>query len=390
MAQHDHNLVDDDNRFIIDGGTRQLNNVSGVKPSLMQYDHNSEKFVFEMPRYIDGHDMLNCDRLEVHYTNSTSGTSKSSRVATAGVDNLTSSLQEDPEDSNKLTFEWTITQNATQLAGTLIFQFKFWCKGNVSDDVDEAEYIWHSGKYSFVEILPSLNITDDLINKYPNAIEELDMRVDELEGRLADHIGPIVIKKFESSTTVALVGSYVDSPTLSWEFDRVPEAIMLYEGSEADGEGESLPKDSTEKVLEDVYVRGDSPNTKLQWTLVAIDERGNTSEPAVTSITFANRIYYGASTAPGTYNGAFVLDLKYKPLSATKLKSFTVTANEGQYIYYCLPKRLGTCIFSYGANEGGVSLVATVDVTNGSGYTEAYYVYRSDEAGLGSTPLGVK
>lgn len=390
MAQHDHNLVDDDNRFIIDGGTRQLNNVSGVKPSLMQYDHNSEKFVFEMPRYIDSHDMLNCDRLEVHYTNSTSGTSKSSRVATAGVDNLTSSLQEDLEDSNKLTFEWTITQNATQLAGTLIFQFKFWCKGNVSDDVDEAEYIWHSGKYSFVEILPSLNITDDLINKYPNAIEELDMRVDELEGRLADHIGPIVIKKFESSTTVALVGSYVDSPTLSWEFDRVPEAIMLYEGSEAEGEGESLPKDSTEKVLEDVYVKGDSPSTKLQWTLVAIDERGNTSEPAVTSITFANRIYYGASTAPSTYNGAFVLDLKYKPLSATKLKSFTVTANEGQYIYYCLPKRLGTCIFSYGANEGGVSLVATVDVTNGSGYTEAYYVYRSDEAGLGSTPLGVK
>lgn len=387
MAQHDHNLVDDDNRFTIDGGTRQLNNVSGVKPSLMQYDHNSEKFVFEMPRYIDGHDMLNCDRLEVHYTNSTSGTSKSSRVATAGVDNLTSSLQEDPEDSNKLTFEWTITQNATQLAGTLIFQFKFWCKGNVSDDVDEAEYIWHSGKYSFVEILPSLNITDDLINKYPNAIEELDMRVDELEGRLADHIGPIVIKKFENDIGTVETGSTVNEPKLSWEFDRAPAAIMLYEGDET--EGTSLPADSTEIVLEGYSVKG-SYKRQLQWTLVAIDDRGKTSEPAVTSVTFANRIYYGASTAPGIYNGAFVLDLKYKPLSATKLKSFTVTANEGQYIYYCLPVRLGKCVFTYGANEGGVSLVSTVNVTNGSNFMESYYVYRSDEAGLGSTTLGVK
>lgn len=388
MAQHDHNLVDDDNRFIIDGGTRQLNNVSGVKPSLMQYDHNSEKFVFEMPRYIDGHDMLNCDRLEVHYTNSTSGTSKSSRVATAGVDNLTSSLQEDPEDSNKLTFEWTITQNATQLAGTLIFQFKFWCKGNVSDDVDEAEYIWHSGKYSFVEILPSLNITDDLINKYPNAIEELDMRLDDLEARLIDHIGPIVITKFEVKPSVLEVGSYADAPTLSWEFDRVPAAIMLYEGDET--EGTSFAGDSTGTVLEEFYVKGTTIGTKLRWTLVAIDDLGKPSEPNTATISFANQIYYGASSTTSGIDGSFVKTLQTRRLSTGKVTSFTVTANKGQYIYYCLPTRLGTCIFSYGSNEGGVSLIATVNVTNSSGYTEPYYVYRSDEPGLGSTPLGVK
>ena len=167
-------LIDDDNRFIIDGETRELTKLTDTDPILMRYG-------FQMPRFIEGHDMSECDLVEVHYTNTSKGTSKSSRTSVGGRD-IIDDLAIDETDENTLLFSWLVTQNATQMVGTLVFQFKFICYG----DETELSYLWQTDQYSFVQIRASLNNTGDLIVEYPDAIESLSLRVSKIEQQLAE------------------------------------------------------------------------------------------------------------------------------------------------------------------------------------------------------------
>lgn len=64
---HKHSVYDTDPHFAIDPITRAITNQSTTKTQLMQYDHNSERFTFEIPRLVDGHDMKLCDKIEIHY-----------------------------------------------------------------------------------------------------------------------------------------------------------------------------------------------------------------------------------------------------------------------------------------------------------------------------------
>jgi len=48
----------------------------------MQFDKNSERLSFELPRYIDSHDMSTCDKAEVHFVNS-NGTETNTGTYTA-------------------------------------------------------------------------------------------------------------------------------------------------------------------------------------------------------------------------------------------------------------------------------------------------------------------
>ena len=54
---HTHPVVDSDLHFAINPLTREITNNS-KKVKLMQYDHASEIFTFEIPRYVDGHDII--------------------------------------------------------------------------------------------------------------------------------------------------------------------------------------------------------------------------------------------------------------------------------------------------------------------------------------------
>ena len=57
-------------------------------------------------------------------------------------------------------------------------------------------------------------------------------------------------------------------------------------------------------------------------------------------------------------------------------------ANAGEYVYYCIPSRLGTPTFNK-----AFTLVDTISHTNASGYTEAYDIYKSDSAGLSEVTI---
>jgi hypothetical protein len=70
---HFQSVLDTDTRFSVDVVSRQIRNASSKKTILIQHDHNSERFTFELPRYIEGHDMSLCNKAEARYLNISSG-----------------------------------------------------------------------------------------------------------------------------------------------------------------------------------------------------------------------------------------------------------------------------------------------------------------------------
>jgi hypothetical protein len=137
--EHKHSVLDKDTLFIIDPKTRAITTDSD-KLAVMQYDHNSERLTFEMPRYIEGHDMSLCNRVEVHFLN----------IDTKTKDQLSGHRElEDfrvsEEDESKVVVSWLITKGATGLGGKLNFLLNFRC---VEDGVETTRGIRTSSRAS--------------------------------------------------------------------------------------------------------------------------------------------------------------------------------------------------------------------------------------------------
>ena len=100
MASHNDktSVVDSDAHFIIDLITRKV--ISNTdKSDLAQFDHNSERITFECPRYIEGHDMLSCNKVVINYLDD-------DLPGVYEVDDLKM------KDSDTAMFSWLISSNA--------------------------------------------------------------------------------------------------------------------------------------------------------------------------------------------------------------------------------------------------------------------------------------
>lgn len=129
-----HAVVDMDPSFRIHPKTRMIVNPSGQQKTLIQGDHRSERFTFEIPRYIEGHDMLNCNDVKIHYKN-TDGKASHTIIGEYVVEDL-----KHYEFINDILFcSWLIDGDATTYAGTLSFMFRFMCMNG-----ETVEYAWHT------------------------------------------------------------------------------------------------------------------------------------------------------------------------------------------------------------------------------------------------------
>ena len=183
----------------------------------------------------------------------------------------------------------------------------------------------------------------------------------------------IRIISFTNDIGTVEMGTIVSIVNFSWSFNKTPASVTFA--------GQSMAVDSTGEIWQaDV-------TENATWRLTATDEKGNEATE-MTSITFVNGVYYGVASEPVTYDSSFVLGLQ-KELSDSKISYFNVNAGDKQYIYYALPVRMGTCTFKVGIFEGGFRLIDTISFTNSQGYTESYYIYRSDYDGLGVTSVQV-
>lgn len=215
----------------------------------------------------------------------------------------------------------------------------------------------------------------DHMNHIENGIAESSTEIEKLKSDIADlKYAPIKITSFGCSPNVVEIGSIVNTVTLSWSVNKTPTMIML--------DGIALDSGITNTRLDDLEL-----TRNKTWTLQVVDER-EMAASSNASITYLNGVYYGVAAATDNIDSTFILGLT-KTLSNSKLSSFSVNAGAGQYIWYCVPSRFGSCKFKVGGFDGGFNRLAVLSFTNASGYTENYDVYRSANAGLGNTTVGV-
>lgn len=158
---HLHDVSDTDIHFKIDGVTRAIMNPDQIKDMIVQGDHNSERITFELPRYIDGHDMTLCDVVQIHYLNIENRTRKT-YTGIYEVDDLEVSN----EDSDTLTFSWLISRNATQYVGPLNFAIKFECTVDAI-----VEYSWNTIVYSELTVAESIDNMETVSNDYVDILK---------------------------------------------------------------------------------------------------------------------------------------------------------------------------------------------------------------------------
>ena len=159
---HKHPVPDSDTYFLIDPYTRQIENTNYNKTVLMRGDHNSERFTFELPRYVDGHDMSLCNRVIVHFDN-VGDTIENINSDVAYTDDL----RLNPDNPETVICSWLIRREATQIVGILSFSLQYLCV-----EGDEITYEWNTDSYDDIEIRKSKQNGEAAITKYTNVLEQ--------------------------------------------------------------------------------------------------------------------------------------------------------------------------------------------------------------------------
>ena len=219
---HKHPVYDTDTHFSINPVTRAIKNESSRKVTLIQYDHNSERFTFELPRYIEGHDMAECNKVEVHFLNIDKATKKQNADAYTVDD-----LQISPDDEGIVVCSWLISQNATQLAGSLHFLLNYACVTG-----EKLDYAWHSDVYKGISVSDGINAGESLEHEHLDIIEQWKAKVTQ---EITDAVNENVSAWAESESSrlqaiIAENNSAVNA-ALAVERSRIDNIVALPEGS---------------------------------------------------------------------------------------------------------------------------------------------------------------
>ena len=155
---HTHAVIDSDNHFTINPVTREISNGS-KKVKLMQGDHASEVFTFEIPRHVDGHDMSLCNKIAIHYINV-------GQIGSNPDVHLVDDASVDDAGEN-LIFSWLIYRTATKYPGTLNFLIKFSC---VTDGI--IEYQWNTDIFKGITISTGMDNEETIVEEYSDILQK--------------------------------------------------------------------------------------------------------------------------------------------------------------------------------------------------------------------------
>lgn len=227
---HIHEIIDRDPVFEVDPVTRTITDLSEPKTTLMQYDHNSERLTFEVPRYKENHDMLLCKpdsggRIEVHFIN----------IGINGKQNPgvyeVSDLDVCADDEEFVAFSWLVSQEATKYEGSLSFALRFVCTAD-----DSFEYIWSTAIYSGIPIGKGMDNAETVATKYADILgawynefiaagnerlKQLDQAKEEAISYMEDKAEEIV----EDETKMAIAAIQVQADEIvNLVLERLPRA----------------------------------------------------------------------------------------------------------------------------------------------------------------------
>lgn len=224
--EHKHGVYDSDTRFIINPVTRQIRNESNRKTVLIQNDHNSERFTFELDKVVEGHDMSTCNKVEVHYLN----VSKDGKTRHSGL----YTMEDFGEDGDKVVGSWLISNNATQLVGSLSFILRFKC---VEDGV--ITYAWNTAIHTGILVSDGINADETFEMDYVDIIEQWKEAVllhfaselDQLEASMKDDVS--AWKEVESGKVRGEMTAFSAqwNQALGVERKRIDQIVQLPNGS---------------------------------------------------------------------------------------------------------------------------------------------------------------
>ena len=158
---HTHVIKDVDTRFIVDPVTRQMKNVGSTKTVLVQYDHNSERFTFELPRTIEEHDMSLCDKAEVHFLNVDAKNQQKFSKSSSECTNFCLIGE------SSFSCSWTVPPEATLYAGKLSFIVAYKC----FDTLGNLIYSFGSDMF-ILDIKESINAGETVVTNYADILRQ--------------------------------------------------------------------------------------------------------------------------------------------------------------------------------------------------------------------------
>lgn len=203
------------------------------------------------------------------------------------------------------------------------------------------------------------------------AVNEINSQCKDIATKMDEISNPFSINSFTVTPSVAQKGSTINV-TVKWSYNKDIKSQTL--------NNTALDATLREKTFSSV-------KADVTYTLNATSTN-NVSKSKSGTVKFYNGIYYGKSSST-TYNATLISSLT-KTLSDSKARTITVNAGAGEYIYYCLPKRLGVPSFNVGGFDGGFNKVATINFTNSDSYAEDYDIYKSTNANLGNSTVVIK
>ena len=165
---HLHEMRDTDLHFQINPDTMEITNPNASKNKLQQGDHGSEIFTFEMPRYLDKHDTMLCDKVEVHFININVKDRSTSEGVYQSLD-----LAVSEEDSNIVVFTWEIRGEATVHPGSLNFRIRFAC----TDGNGHYTYKKHTEIFKGISVSDGIDNADEVVAEYSDLLLQWEQRL---------------------------------------------------------------------------------------------------------------------------------------------------------------------------------------------------------------------
>lgn len=243
---HNHEVRDVDAVFAIDPVTKEITHITG-ETHIVQGDHNSEIVTIKIPRTIEGHDMTQCDVIQIHSTNTGEGTSASNTPVNKGITSI-KDLVDDEDDPNAVLGRWSITKESTVHAGTLGFKVKFICY----DSDDQIGYELNTRYFNDIPVYESSDSTEDVVSKQPDVIVDLEKRVSDME------------EEFEEGD-IGLPEIYVGDGDM-------PEDATIQIILDDDEEGEST--DNVDEIIETLEAMGLISLVRADENTVYTDKNG--------------------------------------------------------------------------------------------------------------------
>ena len=155
-----HPIIDPDSHFIINPDNRRIT-TTATDLKLIQGDFDSERITFEIPEFVEGHPMIDSDKIEVHFVNIDRKTKEESRDVYFVDDAIL--------ESGKVIFSWLISPHATKYYGVLYFLIAF----NCYDGQGNYTYRWNTEVCKLLKVGPGMDNKPGIIEDYPDAFEQL-------------------------------------------------------------------------------------------------------------------------------------------------------------------------------------------------------------------------